>query len=336
MASMKSSLLMETLLSVSAALFIVFLLLSLLVAIFALRDIFKRPLRSALPITFLALALQAVFTYVPGALEWRVNHGRALLPERYNTLALDTPSSAVFTDLHTDALFWWRRDLLSRGDAGHVDVPRLLEGSVVIQVFALVIAAPRGLNVDSNGPPRSLADDHVFAKILIERWPISTWNSYLSRALVQCDRLHRVAAASEGRLIVAKKGEDLREAAVGSVRGILALEGASALEGKLENVDVLFEAGLRVLGPSHFYDTELGGSQSGLEKGGLTLFGRRVVKRMKELKMIVDTAHSSDTVIEDLAALSGNERPCVMLSHTGIRSVCSSQRNVDDAHMRLM
>lgn len=169
--------------------------------------------------------------------------------------------------------------------------------------------------------------------MLLERWPAASWQGYLNRALVQCERLHRVAARSEGVLRVARVKEDL-DAIRGEVRALLALEGASALEGKVGNLDVLFRVGLRVLGVTHFFDTEMGGSMSGIDKGGLTKWGREVVERMVDLRMIVDVAHASDRVVEDLVAMES--RPCVMLSHTGVRAICESQRNVDDEHMRMM
>ena len=50
-------------------------------------------------------------------------------------------------DLHADSLLWGR-DLLERGDRGHVDVPRLIEGNVALQVFAASTKSPRHLNIE--------------------------------------------------------------------------------------------------------------------------------------------------------------------------------------------
>jgi membrane dipeptidase len=338
-------LLQEAFLAVLAAAVSLALLALLPLAALALWDIRRHPLRAAAPVALAAVALQLFFVRAPAALEWRINHARAPLPARYAAYAAAAPPTFRAADLHCDALLWRRRDLLARGTAGHVDVPRLVEGAFAIQVFALVVSVPRGLNVVANAPPSSPLADHIFAKAVLERWPLRAWASQLQRALVQCARLHQVAAASGGRLVVARTAADLRRppagtdaggTAGGAVRGVLALEGAGALEGRLENVDVLFDAGLRVLGPTHFFDTEVGGSLSGVGKGGLSTFGRRVVARMKELHMTVDVAHASHAVIEDLAAMPQEGRPCVFLSHTGIRSVCESQRNVDDEHLRLV
>lgn len=327
----------ESLLILTAVAFAVVLFVTAASAIFALRGLRRSPLRSAAPTVLLAAVLHAVFQLAPPALEWRISHARAPLPARYHELQVAIPPDFAAADLHSDALFWWRRDLLARGVAGGVDVPRLVEGAFAIQIFALVVAVPRGLNVHSNSPPTGVLDDHCFPKCLLERWPVSSWTSQLQRALVQCTRLHRVAAASNGLLEVARTSADLvKGRRSGTIQGLLALEGGGALEGKLENLDVLYAAGLRLLGPTHFFDTDIGGSQSGVGRGGLTPFGRDVVARMKQLNMIVDVAHASDAVLEDLASIPDESRPCVVLSHAGVRAVCDSQRNIDDEHLRLL
>ena len=112
---------------------------------------------------------------------------------------------------------------------------------------------------------------------------------------------------------------------------LLALEGLHPLEGKLENVDKLYEAGFRMAGLTHFFDNELGGSAHGVEKGGLTPFGRDVVARLEEKKMLVDLAHASPKVVDDVLAIA--RRP-VVVSHTGVQTTCPGPRNFSDAHIR--
>lgn len=99
------------------------------------------------------------------------------------------------------------------------------------------------------------------------------------------------------------------------------------LEGKLENVDRLHAIGYRLFGPCHFFSTEVGGSSSGVDKGGLTDFGLAVMRRMKQLQMVVDLAHSSHTLIDDITSLDDADRPALLLSHTGITEVCDHPRN---------
>ena len=64
----------------------------------------------------------------------------------------------------------------------------------------------------------------------------------------------------------------------GLTAGLLAIEGAHALDGDPANVEVVADAGFRMMSPSHFFDNAFGGSAHGIEKGGLTDAGREMVR----------------------------------------------------------
>jgi len=115
------------------------------------------------------------------------------------------------------------------------------------------------------------------------------------------------------------------------VAGWLGIEGAHALDGKLENVDVLYDAGFRMMSPSHFFDNDIGGSAHGTEKGGLTELGKQVISRMESKKMLVDVAHASSQTIDNVLAIA--TRP-VVVSHTGVKGSCDNQRNLSDDQLR--
>lgn len=244
--------------------FLAFTLVAFVVALLSLLALFLKILsgarRSPLALGLLpilcAAAFQLIFVSGPHYVENRICHARAPLPERYEALVgsvVPVPRDFAAADLHSDALMWMRRDLLSRGTAGHVDLPRLEEGRFKLQVFSMVISAPRGINLQSNMRPHFLLEDHVFPKMILERWPIRSWNSHLQRALVQCERLHKLSTDSAGRLLVALTATDVDRP---GIQGVLALEGATSLESNVQNLDLLYKAGLRVLGPTHFFDTE--------------------------------------------------------------------------------
>jgi microsomal dipeptidase-like Zn-dependent dipeptidase len=112
---------------------------------------------------------------------------------------------------------------------------------------------------------------------------------------------------------------------------LLAIEGAQALDGEPANVDVLFNAGYRMMSPSHFFDTEMGGSAHGELKGGLTSKGVEMVQRMEARGMILDLAHASSRTIDD--ALQISTRP-VVVSHTGVKGTCNNNRNLSDQQIR--
>jgi membrane dipeptidase len=238
----------------------------------------------------------------------------------------------LVADLHADSLLWGR-DLLARGDRGHVDVPRLIEGNVALQVFAASTKSPRHLNIERNDD----TTDDVVLLALAGGWPLATWTSLLARALFLADRADRTAARSAGRFRLIRTQADL--AAHLAVRtpswpvtaGLLAIEGAHALEGEPANVDIVFDAGYRMMSPSHFFDTAFGGSAHGLEKGGLTVAGREMVERMEARRMLVDVAHASAATIDDILAMA--TRP-VVASHAGARGIADNARNLSDDHLR--
>ncbi|NRA28798.1 MAG: membrane dipeptidase [Parvularculaceae bacterium] len=111
------------------------------------------------------------------------------------------------------------------------------------------------------------------------------------------------------------------------IAAILGIEGSHALDGKLENVDVLFDAGYRLMGLHHFFDNKLGGSLHGTSGAGLSDFGRDAVTRMRELGMIIDVAHSSPQVVRDVIEMGAGP---VVISHTGFSGHCRSPRNISD------
>jgi microsomal dipeptidase-like Zn-dependent dipeptidase len=111
----------------------------------------------------------------------------------------------------------------------------------------------------------------------------------------------------------------------------LGVEGAQALDGNLDNLDALFDAGVRMMAPTHLSDNDMGGSAHGIEKGGLTDRGRELVRRMESKGMIVDLAHASARTFDDVIAIS--TRP-VVVSHTGVRGTCDNVRNLSDDQLR--
>lgn len=268
---------------------------------------------------------------LPGWLEGLANGTRARGPYRVSEKALELHRRLTVIDLHADPLLW-SRDLLRRNAHGHVDVPRLIEGGVALQVFSTVTHAPLGINIRRN---RTDAPDMVTALAVVCGWPREAWTSRLARALHQARALEAAAAGSFGRLSRALTKEDLAERVAGrrpgTVAGLLSIEGAQALEGREENVDVLFDAGVRMIGLTHFVDNEVGGSASGEEKGGLTPFGRRALARMEERSIVVDLAHASPRLFDE--ALEACRTPPVV-SHTGACAACPNERNLTDAQLR--
>lgn len=279
----------------------------------------------------LLIAAGSVFA-LPSLLDRKMNSVESPAPYPASKSANQLHQQLFIADLHDDVLLW-ERDLLKRYDFGHSDLPRMLEGRVGLQVFSTVTKTPRGINYERN----SGETDNITLLAMAQRWPKETWGSLLQRALYQAHKLNEASANSDGRLVLIKTRSDLANFVSAwkkdpqRVAAILATEGLQPIEGKLENVDTLYDAGFRITGLTHFFDNEIGGSAHGLEKGGLTPLGRQVIKRLEEKAMLIDLAHASRPLIDDVLAIS--TRP-VLVSHTGVEGTCKGPRNLSDQHLK--
>jgi membrane dipeptidase len=111
------------------------------------------------------------------------------------------------------------------------------------------------------------------------------------------------------------------------IGAMLLIEGVHALEGEITNLDKLFDAGYRIIGLTHFFDNKAGGSSSGEVQNGLTPWGKTLMEQVQDYGMLIDLAHASDEVIEDVLDMTIEP---VIVSHGGIGGVCGYIRNLKD------
>ena len=273
------------------------------------------------------------FTFAPAYVEKSRNNVIAHAPYPVSDAGAALHADLIIGDWHADSLLW-NRDLTERGSYGQVDLPRLTEGNVAVQMFTAVTKSPAGQNYDENS---SDALDNITLLAIGQLWPPRTWNSLLERALYQSEKLHAFAEAAPDQLyIVTTKAEldaVIAERATGSqvTAGLLGIEGGHPLEGELVNMDVLYAAGYRLIGLQHFFDNELGGSLHGTGNHGLTEFGKEVVEKAVADGWIIDLAHSSEQVARDVLAMT--DVP-IVVSHGGLHGHCPVKRNFPDALMR--
>ncbi|MDQ2091987.1 membrane dipeptidase [Marimonas arenosa] len=280
-----------------------------------------------------ALGLIGFWTFAPGIVERQQNRVAEHDPYPVSDAARALHDRLVVGDWHADSLLW-QRDLLQRGTRGQVDLPRLEEGGVAVQVFTAVTKTPAGMNYDSNSAE---ARDNITLLAFGQLWPIRTWTSIFERAIYQAQKLERFEAASEGRLRIIRSRADLEAVLDARAKdkrvtgAILGVEGLHPLEGDFDNLARLITAGHRVFGLQHFFDNELGGSLHGIGNHGLTELGRQVVAELARRPAIIDVAHSSEQVVRDVLAMT--DVP-IVLSHSGIHSHCPVKRNLPDELMR--
>ncbi len=219
--------------------------------------------------------------------------------------AAEVHRSATVVDLHADTLLdiqAGRRTLGERSARGHVDLPRLREGGVSVQVFAAWIApqeAHRGV----------------------------------ARALELLRAFHTAAAASPAQVGLATTVEEIEQARrSGRIAAVLALEnGGDALGRDLRTLDEFYRQGVRMLGPTWNTSNPLGDGVQGRDHGGLTDLGRAVLRRMEEMGMIVDVSHLSEATFWD--TLRATRGP-IIASHSNAAALRPHVRNLTDEQLR--
>ncbi len=283
-----------------------------------------------------AIALVVVLSIGADVADRSMNHVTSPPPYPASPAAESLLRRLNVVDLHADALLW-ARDPLVRHSQGHVDLPRLADGHYALQVFSVVTKTPRGINYERNTDDT----DNITLLGIAEHYPLRAWFSLRERARWQATRLDDAAARSPdregGTLRVIRSRTELatlladRASGRAVIGAILATEGLHPIEGQLANLDTLVAAGFRVFGFTHFFDNEVGGSAHGVTKGGLTPLGRAVVAHLDSLGLLIDLAHASPALVDDILALT--RRP-VVVSHGGVRGTCPGPRNLTDDQLR--
>lgn len=292
-------------------------------------------MKKALKIFFYSFIILLIIYYlvtlfVPQIFDKKHNTIREKAPYTVSTNAQNVYNKINFVaDMHCDALLW-KRDLLKDNDFGQVDIPKMLKAKVDIQAFTIVTKSPKGQNFDKN----TGSSDNISALYFVQGRPTS---SLTKRTISQCEDLFQFAKKSNGEFRVITTSKELKSYISDKkddqnmTAGFLGVEGAHALDGKLDNVKVLFDNGVRMMGPTHFFDNKLGGSAHGVSSEGLTKFGKDVIKKMVELNMIIDVAHSSPQIIDDIFSITNKP---IVSSHTGVKGTCDNVRNLSDKHIK--
>jgi membrane dipeptidase len=186
----------------------------------------------------------------------------------------------------------------------HTDLPRLAAGGVGAQFWSVYVPAmPAGTPLAGDGAVTAVLEQIDLARLMISRYPDA-----LELALTAAD-VERIFAA-------------------GRLASLLGAEGGHVIAGSLGVLRMLYTLGVRYLTLTH--NANVGWADSATDEpaaGGLTDFGRDVVREMQRIGMLVDLSHVSPDTMRDTLDVAAAP---VIFSHSSARALCDSPRNVPD------
>ena len=252
-------------------------------------------------ISCLFLSGQLVGKETPEARAQRVHH---------EALTIDTHSDTPLNLLNDGFDIARRQDQAISGTK--VDFPRMKEGGLDAQFFAVFVGqGPRTAEGDASAKKKALD---------------------IREAVIRCvDKNPELAA-------IALNPDDAYRLKKEGKRAIfLGLENGYALANDITMVKKFYDLGVRYITLCHTANNDICDSSTektkGAEHGGLSPFGREVVKEMNRLGMMVDVSHISDDSFRDVVSLS---RFPIIASHSCARAVCDHPRNLTDEDLHLL
>lgn len=214
---------------------------------------------------------------------------------------------ALVIDAHADTIqaVMAGRDLARRNGEGHLDIPRMREGGLDAQFFAVFIDAIY------RGTPA------------VER----------TRNIITATE--RMCAQHSQHLVMARSADEIEAAArEGRIAVLMGIEGGHAINNNLSLLTEFYERGVRYMGLTWSNTHDWADAAGDVERhGGLTEFGREVVREMNRLGMMVDISHVSDKTFHDVLEVAS--RP-VIASHSSCRALTSHARNMTDDMLRAL
>ncbi len=185
------------------------------------------------------------------------------------------------------------------GDPFHTDVSRLKAGGITGEFFAIYVS---GSTMKTGGA--------------------------MHRAVDMIDATYREVERNPNDLVSCTTAAEIRKAKKNNKICILmGIEGGYVIEDSLAALRVMYRLGVRYMTLTHNVATNWGDAHRDEKHGGLTDFGKEVVREMNRLGMFIDISHISVKMMND--ALDVSTAP-VIASHSGARGVNDHTRNVPD------
>lgn len=216
--------------------------------------------------------------------------------------ALRLHREATVVDLHCDTLLRLKKgsDFSIRDTLGHVDIPRLQEGGVDLEVFACWI-------------PTSLPKESCRPQI----------DEMIDTLQVQIERNHEKI----GICTNAAEAESLIYN--GKIAAFIGIENGVAIANDIANLEHYFKRGVRYMTLTHTESSDwcISSGDKNPSFDGLTDFGREVVRKMNELGMIIDVSHASVSSVNQVLSVTTSP---IIASHSCVYNICPHDRNLTD------
>ncbi|MEU9401291.1 dipeptidase [Streptomyces sp. SID4985] len=209
---------------------------------------------------------------------------------------------------------------------GHNDLPWALREQVAYDLAARDIAAHQNAHLHTDLP--RLREGGVGAQF----WSVyvrSDLPGAVTATLEQIDCVRRLIEQYPDELAPALTAADMEAArASGRIASLMGAEGGHSIDNSLGTLRSLYALGVRYMTLTHNDNVDWADSATDEPKaGGLSAFGREVVREMNRLGMLVDLSHVAATTMRD--ALDATSAP-VIFSHSSARAVCDHPRNIPD------
>ncbi|WP_434394363.1 dipeptidase [Sphingobacterium spiritivorum] len=219
----------------------------------------------------------------------------------------------IVVDGHNDVIYesiFKGKDIAKRLTTGHTDLPRLKEGGVDVQVFAV------------------WSDDKNWKK------------GAFKHANDQIDALEKMISGNSDQIELAKSSKDI-DAILnkGKIAAVIGVEGGNMIESKIENLEKLYDRGVRYLTLTWNYNLPWVTAaaievKTSSDKGkGLTAHGKDIIRRMNELGMMVDLSHGGEKTFYDVIATS--TKP-ILVSHSNAYTLMPHYRNLKDEQLEAL
>jgi membrane dipeptidase len=234
--------------------------------------------------------------------------------ERLWQKALKLHRKAIIVDGHNDIteIMVDERYDLATPSAGkyHTDLARLKQSGMTGQFFSVYVDR------------KYASQAHASGKYLVE-------GGSARRALDLIDVIYRMAEKYPQDLSMAYSTDDIRRAKKqGKVGALLGIEGGHAIENSLSALREFYRLGVRYMTLTHNNTNEWADACCDVARhGGLSDYGKEVVREMNRLGMIIDVSHVSDETMADV--LDTTAAP-VIASHSSARALANHKRNIPD------